>query len=159
MDFPSGLAVKKLSANAGDVVLIPEDSLEKEMAIHSNILAWKIPLTEVPGRLQYMGSQRVRHDWAHMHTHIIYSLYFKYPSRNTICSLIQKITFYFILEYSWLAMLCQFQISSKVIHVSILFLIIFPFRFFYNIEQNYLCYTVGTYWLFILHTAVCTCQL
>ena len=35
---------------------------EKEMAIHSSILAWKIPWTEEPGRLQCMGSQRVRHD-------------------------------------------------------------------------------------------------
>ena len=39
-----------------------EDSLEKEMAIHSSTLAWKIPWTEEPGRLQSMGSQRVRHD-------------------------------------------------------------------------------------------------
>ena len=36
--------------------------LEKEMATHSSILAWKIPWTEEPGRLQFMGSQRVRHD-------------------------------------------------------------------------------------------------
>ena len=35
---------------------------EKEMATHSNVLAWKIPWTEVTGRLQSMGSQRVRHD-------------------------------------------------------------------------------------------------
>ena len=41
-----------------------EDSLEKEMAIHSSTLAWKIPWTEEPGRLPSMGSQRVRHDWA-----------------------------------------------------------------------------------------------
>ena len=39
-----------------------EDPLEKEMATHSSILAWKIPWTEEPGRLQSMGSQRVRHD-------------------------------------------------------------------------------------------------
>ena len=38
-----------------------EDPLEKEMAIHSSI-AWKIPWTEEPGRLQSMGSQRVEHD-------------------------------------------------------------------------------------------------
>ena len=38
-----------------------EDLLEKEMATHSSILAWKIPWTE-PGRLQSLGSQRVRHD-------------------------------------------------------------------------------------------------
>ena len=39
-----------------------EDPLEKEMAIHSSITAWKIPWTEEPGRLQSMGSQRVGHD-------------------------------------------------------------------------------------------------
>ena len=40
-----------------------KDTLEKEMAIHCNILAWRIPWTEELGRLQSMGSQRVRHDW------------------------------------------------------------------------------------------------
>ena len=39
-----------------------KDRLEKEMATHSSILAWKIPWTEEPGRLQSMGLQRVRHD-------------------------------------------------------------------------------------------------
>ena len=39
-----------------------EDLLEKGMATHSSILAWKIPWTEEPGRLQSMGSQRVRLD-------------------------------------------------------------------------------------------------
>ena len=41
-----------------------EDALEKEMATHSSILAWKIPWTEQPGWLLSMGSHRVRHDWA-----------------------------------------------------------------------------------------------
>ena len=41
-----------------------EDPLEKEMATHSSTLAWKIPRTEETGRLQSMGSQRVKHDWA-----------------------------------------------------------------------------------------------
>ena len=41
-----------------------EDPLEKEMATQTSILAWKIPWTEDPGRLQFMGLQRVRHDWA-----------------------------------------------------------------------------------------------
>ena len=39
-----------------------EDPLEKEMAIHSRTIAWKIPWTEEPGRLQSMGLQRVGHD-------------------------------------------------------------------------------------------------
>ena len=41
-----------------------EDPLEKEMTTHSSILAWEIAQTEKPGELQYMGSQRVRHDRA-----------------------------------------------------------------------------------------------
>ena len=38
-------------------------ALEKEMATHSSVLAWRIPWTEKPGRLQSMGSQRFRHNW------------------------------------------------------------------------------------------------
>ena len=41
-----------------------EDPLEKEMATHSSILAWRIPWMEEPGGLQSMGLQRVGHDWA-----------------------------------------------------------------------------------------------
>ena len=41
-----------------------EDFLEEEMATHSSILAWRTPWTEEPGRLQSMGSQRVRQDWS-----------------------------------------------------------------------------------------------
>ena len=39
-----------------------EDPLEKDMATHSSILAWRIPWTKEPGRLQFMGSQRLRHN-------------------------------------------------------------------------------------------------
>ena len=42
--------------------LVWEDLLEEGMSTHSSILAWRIPWTEEPGRLQSMGSQRVRHD-------------------------------------------------------------------------------------------------
>ena len=64
--FPGGSVVKNPPANAGDpgdTGLIPgwEDSLKEEMAIHSSILTWKIPWTEEPGELQYIGLQRVRH--------------------------------------------------------------------------------------------------
>ena len=59
--------VKNLPANAGDVgvqSLGQEDPLEEGMATYSNILAWGIPWTEEPGRLQPMGLQRVGHDSA-----------------------------------------------------------------------------------------------
>ena len=46
-----------------------EDPLEKEMATHSSILAWRIPWREEPGRLQSTGSQRAGHDWATSLTH------------------------------------------------------------------------------------------
>ena len=55
-----------------------EDPLEKEMAIHSSTLAWKIPWTEEPGRLQSMGSQRVRHDWVTELTDLTYWCYYFY---------------------------------------------------------------------------------
>jgi len=49
-----------------------EDPLEKEVATHSSILAWRIPWTEEPGGLQSMESHRARHDWAtHTHTHTL----------------------------------------------------------------------------------------
>ena len=45
-----------------------EDLLEKGMATHSSILAWRIPWTEEPGGLQSIGLQRVGHDWTAKHT-------------------------------------------------------------------------------------------
>ena len=56
--------VKRLSTMRENWVpsLGREDPLEKEMAIHSSTIAWKIPWTEEPGRLQSMGSKRVGHD-------------------------------------------------------------------------------------------------
>ena len=57
--IPSGSAVKNLPAMQEMHIWSPgwEDPLEKEMATHSSILAWEIPWTEEPGRLQSMGSQ------------------------------------------------------------------------------------------------------
>ena len=48
-----------------------EDPLQKEMATQSNVLAWEIPWTEEPGRLQFTGSQK-RHNWVTKHTYLIY---------------------------------------------------------------------------------------
>ena len=62
--FPGGSDIKNLPAMWETWVwsLGWEDLLQKGMATHSSILAWKIPWTEEPGGLQSMGSQRVRHD-------------------------------------------------------------------------------------------------
>ena len=59
-----GQRIKRLPAihETWVLSLVWEDPLEKEMATHYSILAWRIPWTEEPGGLQSMGSQRVRHD-------------------------------------------------------------------------------------------------
>ena len=67
-----GSDAKTCVYNEGDLGSIPgsDDSLEKEMATHSSTLAWKIRWTEEPGRLQSMGSQRVRAtERLHFHFH------------------------------------------------------------------------------------------
>ena len=64
LDFSVAQMVKNLPAmqEARIQSLGQEDPLEKGMATHSSILAWRIPWTEEPGGLQSLGSQRVRHD-------------------------------------------------------------------------------------------------
>ena len=73
LSFPGGSDGKKSACNAGDLSLIPgfdpwvrslgqKDPLEKEMATHSSILAWRIPWRAKPGGLWSTGSQRVGHD-------------------------------------------------------------------------------------------------
>ena len=67
LDSPMGSVAKNLPAiqelqETQVRSLGQEDPLEKEMATHSSILAWRIPWTEEPGRLQSMGLQTVRHD-------------------------------------------------------------------------------------------------
>ena len=58
------------------------DPQEEEMATHSNILAWEIPWTEEPGGLQFMGYQRVGHNWAHTHTHTHTHTHRKHETRK-----------------------------------------------------------------------------
>ena len=62
--FLGGSAIKNLPAKQETQVLFldQEDPLEKEMATHSSVLAWRIPGTEEPGGLLSMGSHKVRHD-------------------------------------------------------------------------------------------------
>ena len=62
MGFPGGPVIKNLPVTQETEVrsVDREDSLEEGMATHSSILAWRIPWTEGPGRLQSMGSQRIR---------------------------------------------------------------------------------------------------
>ena len=80
--FPCGSVVKNPPVNSGNsrnMGSVPgkEDPLEKEMATHSSILAWDIPWTEEPGRLQSMQPKRVRHNSAteQLGTHTISKCY------------------------------------------------------------------------------------
>ena len=72
--LPQWLSCKECACNAGDAILIPlgwKDPRLKYIATHPSILAWRIPWTEEPGGLQFIKSQRVRHDWSNiagMHT-------------------------------------------------------------------------------------------
>ena len=63
-DFPGGTEVKASACNMGDLGSIPgwEDPLEKEMATHSSVPAWRISWTEEPGGLQPMGLHGIRQD-------------------------------------------------------------------------------------------------
>ena len=64
--FADGSDGKESVCNAGDWVLSlsQKDPLEKRLATHSHVLAWRIPRTDEPGRLQSTGPQRLRHDSA-----------------------------------------------------------------------------------------------
>ena len=63
-DFPGGSDSKECTCNAGDQVQVlgQKYPLEKELETNSSILAWRIPWTEKPGRLQSVGSQRTGHN-------------------------------------------------------------------------------------------------
>ena len=70
VELPGGTDGKESACNSGKTWVPPlgwEDLLEEEMAIHSSILAWRIPWTEKPGELQSTRSQNVRPDWTWTH--------------------------------------------------------------------------------------------
>ena len=79
--------------------LSQEDSLQKGMATHSSIPAWRIPWKEEPGRLQSMGSQRVGHDW------VTKTLFWDYMQPKVflwamVCISFCKATLYHLLKLS-----------------------------------------------------------
>ena len=71
------------------------EDLEKEMATHSSTLAWKIRWTEKPGRLQSMGSQRVKHNWA---TSLIHSVNAKKNFKSTTTNVVKVLWFKALVE-------------------------------------------------------------
>ena len=91
-DFLGVQMVKHLSTMRETQVrsLGQEQLLEKELATYSSTLAWKIPWMEEPGRLQSMGSKRVRHDWAtslYLFNITVTFLHISPPHSHFICCL------------------------------------------------------------------------
>ena len=92
--LPWWLSSRESTCDAGDTGVIPGlgRTLEEVTAVHSSILAWRIPWTEVPARLQSMGLHRVRYNWsnlAHRHAYFIKQLY----QKNTPCSIFERTKF------------------------------------------------------------------
>ena len=88
-----------------------EDPLEKEMAAHPSILAWKIPWTEKPRRLQFMGLQRVGCNWVTKHMG-------KHPSKAQVCEFLTTRFFYNCNSATILLILHRCLISSIKIKVT-----------------------------------------
>ena len=130
--------------------------MEKEMATHSSILAWRIPGTEEPGGLPFLGSHRVRHDWSNLAAAAVYldnGILFSnqkehtsamwnnmmsctsYKWNNTICTLAYFDQCNDFGLYARIARVClqQFQVYSKVIQ---LYMYLFFFKF---------CFCLGCY--------------
>ena len=116
-----------------------ENPLEKGIATHSSIFAWKTPRTEESGRLQSTGSQKSQtwlSDWAHR------------LCEKFMASLL-------INKQSWDSFRWTAKGLSVHIRVSVLPQTPLPSRLPHNIEQGSLCYTVGPCWLTVLNIAVC----
>ena len=81
-----------------------EDPLEEGMATHSSIFAWGIPWTEEPGGLQYIGSQRVGHDWSNLAltcacTYIRMCIYTYISSSHTLVSSSQTYVYFHLIPF------------------------------------------------------------
>ena len=86
-----------------------EDPLEKEMVTHSGILAWRIPRTEKPIRLQSIGSQRVRHNWATSPSPYCY-----YLADDVICILVFLMSYVIlVMTYLWKVTFCKVTVNKK----------------------------------------------
>ena len=102
----------------------PEDLLEKEMATYSSILAWNIPWMEEPGRLQSVGSQRVRHDWV---TSLSLHFHFQLPNFRVSEIMCRTRSLFLLIKRLWLGVCvptCKmeedapFQTSSQACDVN-----------------------------------------
>ena len=116
-----------------------EDPLEKEMAPHSSTLAWKIPWTEEPGRLQSTGSQRVRHNWA---TSLSLSFLFRNVKMRQsvlsyVCGNVNTVPFYrFFSQIGYYRIFMEFP----VLYIGSLIIICFIYNSVLYVHPNLLIY-------------------
>ena len=99
-------------------------ALEKEMAAHFSVLAWRIPGTGEPGRLPSVGSHRVRHDWSDLAARYGYLFNFLFSIGVWLINNVVIVS--------------NVQQSDSVIHIHVshLLQILFPFRLLHNIEHG-----------------------
>ena len=127
-----------------------EDPLEKGMAAHSSILAWRIPWTEHPGGLQPMGSQTVKHDWsdlAHVqfqHVVIIWCflIYRFTPTSFFVCCCWQIHPLFYGVPVSW------FLCLNPMVSFTMFLCCLHPFQ---SRRQG----LVSHFWLIVAHCPVC----
>ena len=118
----------------------PEDSLEEGMANYSSILAWEISWTEEPGRLQFIGSQRVRHDWSDLactHAHVQVQLFLgtdmtfleegEVELRSQGSSFLCSLWTYWIFQESWTTTLVDAREKHPAVSFASVILIFFYF--------------------------------
>ena len=107
-DFPVSQMIKNLPAMQETRVqsLSQKDSLEKGMAIHSNILAWRIPWTEEPGRLQSLVLQRVRYNWVTKPVSYIKRCLIFYPHESTL----DHLSLWFRVSHK----VCKYSFANKL---------------------------------------------
>ena len=114
--FPGVSVVKNPPAIQETLVwsLGPKDPLEKKMATHSSILAWKIPWTEEPGVLQSIGMQRVRHnlETEHTHTHTRKKCWPLEIFFSSMCSVWFFIFFLYAVHFGQFLLLCFYVQTS-----------------------------------------------
>ena len=145
--FPGGSVVKNPPAmQEMQEMLVQslswEDPMEEGMATHANILAWRIPWIEEPGRIQSIGSQRVRHDWSNWAcTHPLVleqfvkrlSLLYWIFLQCCVCVYIYTHIYKYIWTYTGLFILFLWSIclylSQFCIVLIIIFLLSFEFRY------------------------------
>ena len=154
--LPGGSDRKQTACKGGDQGSTPRLGRSPEEGnTHSSILAWKIPWTEEPGRLQTVGSQGIGHNWA-----LTLSLFCFHCSQKYIFSYSHQLFFRRVDLHEILVSAVQQSESVTHILISTLFFqTLCPYRSLQSTEQSSLCYIAGSYQLSTFYIVVCQFQI